>query len=315
MASELNINTFANNPLDRAALRRTDTDWLTERLNDRSSMIVPLWQLKPLILPGQKKGTQAAIGWLRPGTVHDLIPDEALRVFLGTKDDVAYFAADASAIKDPKQNNALTSMGKFIDLRSIAPDLTPADAAILAQAKSLIDWHQRHAFCAVCGNASQVEEGGYKRVCFQCAQEHFPRTDPVVIALVVKENECLLGRGTQWPPAMYSALAGFVEPGETIEEAVRREVQEETGIEVGKVRYITSQPWPYPSSLMIACIARAKSHAITLDDNELADARWISRNEVIDLLNGKGDGTIWLPPPLAVAHQLIKHWVFEGTND
>ncbi len=314
MTLERNPNTFANNPLNRAGRQRLDKAWVEARLRDTSSLIVPLWNLKPLIVVPKEAGAVAAIGWMRPGIVQDLVPPEALRVFLGLKEDIACFAADISLIDDPKSSGPLASIGKFIDLRSIAPDLDPGDAAILAQAKSLIDWHRRHGFCAVCGRATQLEEAGYKRQCPSCGAEHFPRTDPVVITLVVSGDQCLLGRGADWPQKMFSALAGFVEPGEAMEEAVAREVMEEVGVPVSKVRYVFSQPWPYPSSLMMACIAEAESEVLSIDSHEIAEAKWVSREAVVAALKGKGEGAFWLPPPMAIAHQLIRTWVFEGAE-
>ena len=156
-----------------------------------------------------------------------------------------------------------------------------------------------------------MEGGGYKRTCPKCSAEHFPRTDPVVITLVVRGDECLLGRGADWPENFYSAIAGFLEPGETVEEAVRREVMEETNIHVGDVRYHSTQPWPYPSSLMIGTIADALSSEITVDKTELADAKWISRGEALSILKGEGDDSFRLPPPMAIAHQLIRSWASE----
>src|SRR5947209_758163 len=169
-----------------------------------------------------------------------------------------------------------------VDLRSIALQglTTPREAAILGQAKAIAHWHARHAFCANCGAASRAAAAGWRRECEACKTLHFPRTDPVVIMLCVDGERCLLGRQARFPKGMYSALAGFLEPGETIEEAVRREICEESGIVCDEVRYLASQPWPFPASLMIGCIARAASFDIALDDEELEDARWFSREEL-----------------------------------
>ena len=165
---------------------------------------------------------------------------------------------------EPETSKPLGGLGRFADARGVAPQLAPGEAGILAQARSLVNWHLRHGFCAVCGARTEVADGGYVRRCPACAAEHFPRTDPVVIMLVRDGEDCLLGRQAHFPAGVYSALAGFVEPGETIEEAVRREVMEEAGIEVGEVDYHSSQPWPFPASLMIGCIAKAASRRIAL---------------------------------------------------
>lgn len=308
MHLQRNPNTFANNPLDRLAHRRLDNLWLDARWRAPSSLVIPFRQLKPLIVLAQEKGAPALPGWRRP----EEVPDDALRVFLGVKDAVAHFAVAVAGTEQKQHTDALESPGKFIDLRSITPDLEAGDASILAEAKALIDWHEKHLFCALCGHRTEAADGGHKRMCRHCDREHFPRTDPVVIALVVRGDRCLLGRGTVFPDKMYSALAGFVEPGETIEEAVKREIWEEVGVRVSAVRYLFSQPWPFPSSLMIGCMAQAHSDALTLDPVEIADARWLARAEVKDLLNGTGDGALRVPPPMAIAHQLLKHWVQAG---
>jgi NAD+ diphosphatase len=197
-------------------------------------------------------------------------------------------------------------------VRSIAPQVPVGEAGILAQGRSLLDWHARHGFCAVCGSPTEPRDGGYARRCGNaaCNAQHFPRTDPVVIMLVLQGDRCLLGRQPMFPPGMFSALAGFVEPGETLEEAVRREVAEEAGIASRAVRYHASQPWPFPSSLMIGCMTEATSEAIEVDRDELEDAAWFAKSEVAEMLRRSlTPETPRMPPPLSLAHQLAKAWV------
>lgn len=187
--------------------------------------------------------------------------------------------------------------------------MRPDQAALFAAARSLVDWHQRHGFCAVCGAGTSLFRGGWGRRCGSCGAEHFPRVDPVVIMLAEHDDAILLGRQSRFPPRRYSALAGFVEPGEAIEEAVRREIAEEAGVRCGAVRYVASQPWPFPSSLMIGCIARAHDRAITLDERELEDAMWVSRADVEKALAGDDDARFVAPPVFTIAHSLLAHWI------
>jgi NAD+ diphosphatase len=177
----------------------------------------------------------------------------------------------------------------------------------VAQARALLDWHAHHEFCSSCGSSTRAAQGGALRFCADCRTEHFPRVNPVVISVVVRGEECLLGRGSGWPAGMFSALAGFVEAGETLEDAVRREILEESAIRVGEVRYLRSQPWPFPSSLMMGCIAEALSSEIRVDSNELEDARWFGRDRVLAALAGKGDG-FFVPPALSIAHHIVRAW-------
>lgn len=187
--------------------------------------------------------------------------------------------------------------------------LQPGEAATYAAARSLLDWHARHRFCANCGTATAIIRAGWARACANCGAEHFPRVDPVVIMLAEHDGRALVGRQASWPAGRYSALAGFLEPGESVEEAVAREVVEESGVVVGRVRYVASQPWPFPSQLMIACIAEARDDAITLDAHELEDAKWVSRDGVRAAL-AREDGAPFLPPPrYAIAHTLLTAWV------
>ena len=195
------------------------------------------------------------------------------------------------------------------DLRSVLMQgmVSEKTAGRLAQAKSVMYWHSRHRFCSNCGAPTEVSSAGWKRTCPSCKAEHFPRTDPVVIMLAVSGEKCLLGRQPRFPKGMYSALAGFVEGGETLEDAVRREIKEEAGIPCGRVSYLASQPWPFPCSLMIGALAEAEDDHITIDRTELDDARWFSREEALKLVDGKLDG-FFCPPRLAIAHHLIASW-------
>ncbi|MGD9914619.1 MAG: NAD(+) diphosphatase [Rhizobiaceae bacterium] len=234
---------------------------------------------------------------------------------LGAKLDAAVllgFDAQGPVLAAPGgvDPEALPEAIKAIDFRSINVQglLDQSALGAMAQAASLLAWHSSHSFCGKCGQPTEMRIGGYKRVCPSCAAEHFPRTDPVAIMLAVTEDRCLMGRGAHFPPGMYSALAGFIEPGETIEGAVRRETLEEAGIRLGRVVYHASQPWPFPYSLMIGCFGEALNEDITFDGKELEDCRWFARDEVDLMLAGKHPGSIFVPPPAAIAHHLIKTW-------
>ena len=186
----------------------------------------------------------------------------------------------------PPKSGPLAGRGFFRDARMAASFVSIKHAAIIGQAKAMIDWHQRHGFCPRCGEPTKIMDAGYRRLCPKCNAEHFPRVDPVVIMLATEGEACLVGRGKQFPPGMFSALAGFVEPGETIEEAVRRELMEEASVKIGEVTYYATQPWPFPSSLMIGCFAKAESRAVKADENELAEVRWIERSVARELVAG-----------------------------
>ena len=200
---------------------------------------------------------------------------------------------------------------ELVDMRSIAMQglVAPNVAAILGGAKGIADWHARHRFCAKCGQPTRVSGAGWRRECDACGAQHFPRTDPVVIMLAVDGERCLLGRQARFPKNMYSALAGFLEPGETIEEAVRRELHEESGVVCDEVRYVASQPWPFPSSLMIGCLARAATSEIVVDGQELEDARWFSREEVRSMFEKRHPQGMFAPMRMAIAHHLLKYWL------
>ncbi len=203
---------------------------------------------------------------------------------------------------------------RSIDLRSLAVEggIDGAELGALAQARSLCHWHLRHGFCAVCGSPTAMKIGGYRRDCPACGAEHFPRTDPVVIMLAIDGDRALLGRQARFAPGMYSCLAGFVEPGETIEDAVRRETQEEAGIRIGRVRYHSSQPWPFPSSLMIGCHAEAITSEVVRDEVELEACRWFDRDEVRSMIDGTHPDGFKTPPPIAIASHIIRAWADSG---
>ena len=233
-------------------------------------------------------------------------------VFLGLVGGAGRFgvALDPEATKGLKGRPDLV----VTDLRSIAVQglVAPDHLAPLAEAKALLSWHARHRFCANCGAPTRMSQAGWKRECPACKVEHFPRTDPVVIMLAIHGERCLLGRAGRFVANMWSCLAGFVEPGENIEEAARRETLEEAGISCGRVKYFASQPWPFPMSLMIGCHAQATSSEITVDREELEDARWFTRDEVALMFTGQHPEQISIPPPIAIAHHIIRAWVEEG---
>ena len=244
--------------------------------------------------PQQTSGAGSAAVRQRKGLIHH---------------HLAHFALDISERAEPLAEFEWEGVASFPDLRTTAGRLPQGEAAIAAQARHLVDWHARHRFCPACGGGTRAKDGGYARLCLasDCGAEHFPRTDPVVIMLVVEGDDCLLGRQPGWPRPFFSALAGFVEPGETLEEAVRREVREEAGIPVTGVRYLASQPWPFPASLMIGCIAEASGREIHLDHHELEDAAWFSRSQVNAALRAPTP-ELAVPPPVAIAHRLIRAW-------
>ena len=270
------INTFAGSPLDRAGNERRDPAWLGQQAMDPASRFLPMWQLRGLMLMGEP----LSIAWRERAEVAPFLDAGANMLLLGRQDGRALFAVDVSAAGPKKADAPFKEVGKWIDVRSAATGCEQGEAAILAQARAMLDWHARHGFCAVCGRPSTMGDGGYSRKCDNgdCGAMHFPRTDPVTIMLVLDGERCLLGRQKIFAPKSYSALAGFMEPGETIEEAVRREVWEEVGIRVGAVRYVFSQPWPFPSSLMIGCHGDALSTEINIDAEELEEARWFQRD-------------------------------------
>ncbi len=299
---------FAGSPLDRASEKRTDSNWIEAKRRDPSSMILPMWRLEPFLLGSEKSGPPIELGLVRAGIVESLVNGDALCIFLGLDGDRAVFALDVSDAADPANVGPLAGLGYFRDARVAGSMVSIKDSAIIAQAKAMIDWHQRHGFCPKCGAPTKIMDAGYRRLCGKCNAEHFPRVDPVVIMLATHGEACLVGRGKQFPPGMFSALAGFVEPGETIEEAVRRELMEEASVKVGEVTYYATQPWPFPSSLMIGCFAKAETRDVKVDENELAEVRWIERSVARELIEGKRVDGLLVPPPVAIAHHLIKTW-------
>jgi len=301
---------FSGNPLDRASEKRGDAAWLTERRTDRATRVLPLWKLQPLLLGPENATGGTTLGFVDGDLGAGLGALDAVEVFLGLDGATAYFARDISSLADPLAAS-LASHGHFRDARSAASLLPSHEIAILGQAKALIDWHNRHGFCAQCGTPTELADGGYRRICPVCKAEHFPRTDPAVIMLVTAGNRCLLGRNKRFTGGHYSTLAGFLEPGESIEEAVRREVYEEVSIRVGAVSYFASQPWPFPSNLMIGCFAEAASEGIQVDGNEILAARWFDRETIRRLLNGESN-EVGLPRRDAIAFHLIRHWA-DGT--
>ncbi|MEL7318788.1 MAG: NAD(+) diphosphatase [Pseudomonadota bacterium] len=282
---------FAGSPMDRADNIRVDPEALGNLMN---------WRARVLEMDGLLPSVDET-GGLIWGTLADVDPETEL-VFLGMMDDKAHFAPV------PPQGSTSPVMPRAWQVMQL---LRPEELSIYGGAKSLVDWHARHKFCANCGAPTKPAKGGWQRDCGNCGAQHFPRTDPVTIMLVEHEDKLLLGRQPRFPPKIYSALAGFVEPGETIEEAVAREVWEEAGVRVSNVRYLASQPWPFPSQMMIGCTSVAESTELTIDKTELDDARWFTREELEDARHAGpgGNETLIFPQKFAIAHRLVTWWL------
>lgn len=291
---------FAGNRIDRQAENRSE-DALECALADRRVMVIQA-RAGRVYLKKNGSGFEAHFT-LQEARRMSASLDEG--VFLGTSQAGPVVIAPAGIEPD-----ALPQTIKAIDYRSVYMQglLAAEPLCELAQGASLLAWHANHLYCGRCGQRTQSRIGGYKRVCPSCAAEQFPRLDPVAIMLVVSDERCVLGRSPHFAPSMYSALAGFIEPGETIENAVRREVLEESGIRLGRVAYHASQPWPFPYSLMIGCYGEALNDNIVFDANELEDCRWFSRDDVIAIMAGEHRDGIVMPPGGAIAHHLIRHW-------
>lgn len=298
---------YTGSPLDRAAERRQDSDFLARLADDERTFVY--------VLSGEMVVLRHRAGTLDP--LFRVPEVQALgaateTVFLGLDAGGARFgvALAAASVEALKRNSDFL----VTDLRTVAVEglVAPDHLSSIAEAKALLHWHARHRYCANCGSESRIVQAGWRRDCPGCHAQHFPRTDPVVIMLAVVGERCLLGRSGRFAPTMWSCLAGFVEPGESVEDAVRRETLEETGVRCGAVRYLASQPWPFPSSLMIGCYAEALSTEIVVDRNELEDARWFERDEAAAMLLRRHADGLTTPPPVAIAHHIIRTWVEKG---
>lgn len=315
---------FSSEHIDRAATQRRDESWVNERLGSEETLFVPVWQDKNLVDRAEAEGdTEYRLSgaadappapdrrlkavMLRPDEALPMLDGHRRAVLLGVSGPHTYFALDLSDIDDATAHRALAGRGDFVALRRVGPLLDRFDGGLMAYARGMVRWHQQNAFCGVCGAPTVMLEAGFLRRCTdaECGQQHFPRTDPAIIVLVTHDDRALLGRQAKWDASWYSVLAGFVEPGESLEQAVRREVKEEAGITVGDVRYDSSQPWPFPSSLMIGFTAQALDAGISLGDQELEDARWFTRAEIDAELEA---GTLRLSPRTSISRHLIEGW-------
>jgi NAD+ diphosphatase len=325
-------NYYTSPGFERAGLRRREPDWIRARVLDPASVFVPVWRNQNLVIEAESGEPRAAVltieamGSLFGGLSDSEVEGRIARgefVFLGMIDARAHFALDVSAHEaalDMLRSPALAAAGmdegrtaqigvRFADLRQLGARLERREGALLALARAMMTWHSRHRHCGLCGSPTRSEEAGHMRRCTDpgCDTMHFPRTDPAVIMLVTDGDRVLLGRNKNFPvPGMYSTLAGFVEPGESLEDAVAREVREETAIEVGAVHYHSSQPWPFPANIMLGFYAEATSTAITVDYGELADARWFERDW---LLSHTDDDSFRLPRRDSIARRLLEDWL------
>ncbi len=297
---------FAGNPMDRCEAERREEDWIAQALTRASTRILVFRKLQVLTMAATNA---SSLHWLESGRVLPHVGN-ATPVLLGRLGEVVHFAVDVSHLPEPAISFGLDSTSQFTDCRMAAMQMAIPETGVIAQARAQIDWHARHGFCSVCGTPSIARRGGHVRVCPDCKAEHFPRTDPVAIMLIINGDRCILGqpKGPLVRTGIYSALAGFIDQGESIEEAVRREVMEEAGLQVGAVHYHSSQPWPFPSSLMIGCHAEAITTDIHMDTVEMHDVRWFTKDDILAARAGTHP-SLKLPGPIAIAHHLINAWV------
>ena len=310
--------TFGGSALDRAGEIRSNPEAIRAALKDPDARAILFWRGKPLI------ATARPAHLARLPLDHPVLADAGDDIILlGREDGAALFAYDLSSWQpadldeaalggflDPSEQRhpALGEEMAFAELRRVMTWLSPRDAELAATGRAMFSWHRSHGFCAACGHRSDMAQAGWQRVCPACKAAHFPRTDPVVIMLITQGNSVLMGRSPGWPAGMYSLLAGFVEPGETLEAAVRREVFEEAGVRVGQVSYLSSQPWPFPASLMFGCAGEALSRDISIDPVEIEDALWVSREDMMEIFAGN-HASILPARKGAIAHFLLENWL------
>lgn len=299
-------NFFSTHFIDRLSERRQDHEWLAAQLQAETTRFIPVWKMKNL-LTGEAAPRPV---YLSPGDVQRLLAGAESLVFLGVTPERAYFAIGLPSDGDAPPGE-LGELGQFRDLRWIASSLDEQDMALLAYAQAMTYWHCRHRNCGDCGSPTRSLEGGALRVCTneRCGQQHFPRTDPAIIVLVTYGERCLLVRKSWWPQGMYSNVSGFVEPGESLVDTLVREVWEETGVKVSEMSYHSSQPWPFPSSLMLGFTARAANDTFRIDADELEDAAWFGRDEIRSQLE---KGALRLPMPASISFRLIEEWFNAG---
>lgn len=301
---------LAEPAVDRRSERRGDADWLARRLADPGSLLTVVWRERSLVIDAC--GARAPAPATVPVTaVSALVEQTEELVYLGDAGGRSYFSIDLSERDDPLAG-ALRGAGRLVELRRVGAAMSASDGNLLAYARAMATWHRRHRYCGRCGALTASRNAGHLRVCTGCGAEHFPRTDPAVIMLVHTsgdDSSCLLGRQGAWPPGMFSALAGFVEPGESLESAVAREVREETGIAVDSVQYHSSQPWPFPTSIMLGFFAASPGGDVQVDTEELECAVWVRRVELEYALRAR---EVRLPPPFSIARRLIDDWLRAG---
>ncbi|NIR31623.1 MAG: NAD(+) diphosphatase [Gammaproteobacteria bacterium] len=299
-------NWFVCYGVDRITHRRRDPEWVAQRVAGGAVRIVPVWRSRNLV--AGEDTLRAAV--LAPRDLDVYLAALDTLILLGEDTDATYFAIDLPG-EDEAPALRLSAHGSFQDLRSVAPLLDPREGGLLAYARAMTYWHRHHRYCGDCGSLTYSVEAGSLRVCSdeRCARKQFPRTDPAVIVLIARGGRCLLARPSHWPARLYSTVAGFVEPGEAVEEAVLREVYEETGLGLHEVRYHSSQPWPFPSSLMLGFTARATDECVRLTDGELQDARWFSRDR---LAADVSSGALRIPSRISIAYRLIEDWYDQG---
>jgi NAD+ diphosphatase len=297
-------NYYAGSALDRMSERRTDAEWLAELLRKPESRLIPVWRSRNLVIEG---ATPEPV-FLPPA---ECAAADGRAIFLGIMEETAYFAADVSHLEETAVVEFSRGRGRLLDLRAVGALMDRQHGALLAYARGLAHWHSRHLYCGVCGSPTESAQAGHTRRCTNnaCAAEHFPRTDPAVIMLVTHGDKCLLARNSRFPLPMYSTLAGFVEPGESLEEAVAREVYEESRIRVTDVTYQSSQPWPFPSSIMLGFRAEALNTDIQIDGTELMDAGWFDRAH---LRSPQDPEKFRTPRGDSIARRLIDEWLAEG---
>ena len=300
------LNFFAANPVDRLVDKRRNGEWLTAQMAAPTTCFIPVWRTQNLFADAQATAPRLLTYTDLP---EPLTPERV--TLLGTLAGTTYFALDVETEGVEAPPSWITEWGAFRDLRAVGLAVDPRLGSLLAYARAMIYWERRHRFCGDCGSPTRSTEGGFVRTCTNpaCGKQIFPRTDPAIIVLVQAGDRCLLARQASWPPGRYSVIAGFVEPGESLEDAVKREVMEESGITVSEIYYQSSQPWPFPSSLMLGFMAHATTVEFNLIDNELEEARWMTRAEITEELQ---DGRLKLPPGLSISRRLIETWFDSG---